>query len=146
MDLEPLFNQSPFLKLLGIEVVNADDGYAEARMEFSEDLLSNPSGDVIHGGATFALADMAGGAAVVSLSKAVSPTVDMRIDYLAPATMDLVADAEIVRFGENLATARIEILDAEGTHVAIAHGTYKTSGQGEETPWAERTDVPDELS
>ncbi|WP_302081996.1 PaaI family thioesterase [Salinibaculum rarum] len=145
MDLVALLNQTPFLGLLGIEVTEAADGHAEARLEFSEDLLSNPTGDVIHGGATYALADMAGGAAVISLSKAVSPTVDMRMDYLAPATTDLVADGEVVRFGKNLAMTRVDVHDATGTHVATAHGTYKTDGQGEETPWADDSGLPDEV-
>jgi acyl-coenzyme A thioesterase PaaI-like protein len=52
MDLVSLFNQIPFAKLLGIELTEASDGHAEGRMAFSEDLLSNPAGDVIHGGAT----------------------------------------------------------------------------------------------
>jgi uncharacterized protein (TIGR00369 family) len=144
MNMESLFNQTPFVELLGIEVTDAADGHAEARLPFSEDLLSNPSGDVVHGGATYALADTTGGAAVMSLSKAVSPTVDMRIDYLAPATTDLTAEAEVIRFGQSLAMARVEIHDSTGTHVATAHGTYKTGGQGEATPWAERTEVTEE--
>ena len=144
MDLVSLFNQTPFMQLLGIELTEADGGHAEARMEFSEDLVSNPTGDVIHGGATYALADSTGGAAVISRSMAVSPTVDMRMDYLAPATTDLVATADVVRYGTYLAMTRVEIHDIEGTHIATAHGTYKTGGQGEQTPWAAEPDVPQE--
>jgi len=146
MDLDVLFNRIPFAQLLDIEITDVCDGRAEAQMAFSDDLLSNPAGEVAHGGATYALADTVGGAAVVSLSQAVSPTVDMRIDYLAPATTDLTADAEVVRDGDSLATTRVEVLDSEGTHVATAHGTYKTGGQGEQTPWADETEVPDELA
>jgi uncharacterized protein (TIGR00369 family) len=145
MDLVALFNQIPFAQLLGIELTEASDGHAEGRMAFSEDLVSNPTGDVVHGGATYALADSVGGAAVISRSMAVSPTVDMRMDYLAPATTDLVAEADVVRYGSNLAMTRVEVHDVEGTHVATAHGTYKTAGQGSETPWAAEPDVPDEL-
>ncbi len=144
MDLAALFNQSPFARLLGIEVETVEEGAAEARLPFEDDLRSNPAGEVIHGGATYALADTAGGAAVISLSQAVSPTVDMRVDYLAPATTDLVADAEVVRSGDHLAMTRVEIHDVEGTHVATAHGTYKTGGQGDQTPWADHTEVPGE--
>jgi uncharacterized protein (TIGR00369 family) len=144
MDLVSLFNRTPFMQLLGIELREASDGHAEGRMAFSDDLVSNPDGDVIHGGATYALADSVGGAAVISRSMAVSPTVDMRMDYLAPATTDLVAEADIVRYGENLAMTRVEVHDTDGTHVATAHGTYKTAGQGQETPWAAEPEVPDE--
>jgi uncharacterized protein (TIGR00369 family) len=145
MDLEPLFNQIPFVRLLGIELDDVADGRATGHMAFREELLSNPNGDVIHGGATYALADTVGGAAVISLSQAVSPTVDMRMDYLAPATSELTAEAEVVRFGASLAMTRVEIHDAEDTHVATAHGTYKTGGQGDETPWADAPDVAENI-
>lgn len=145
MELALLFNQMPFANLLGIEVTEAAGGEATARLEYSQDLLSNPAGDVAHGGATYALADTVGGAAVMSLSGTVTPTIDMRIDYLSPATTDLVAEADIVRYGDSVAVVRVEIHDIDGTHVATAHGTYKTSGQGEETPWGEDSEVSQAL-
>jgi uncharacterized protein (TIGR00369 family) len=135
MELTELFNQTPFVEHLGIEVLEASDGTAEARLPFSDELRSNNHGSVAHGGATYALADTAGGAAVISLAEDVSPTVDMRIDYLAPATSDLYATAEVIRYGSNLAMAHIEIEDESGERVATAQGTYKTGGQGEDTPW-----------
>jgi len=135
MELSGLFNQMPFAELLGIEVTAAEDGYAEGRLPFTEDLQSNPDGSVAHGGATYALADTVGGAAVISLAHDVSPTVDMRIDYLAPARTDLHASAEVIRHGSNLSMVSVEIEDAEGTQVATAQGTYKSGGQGEGTPW-----------
>ncbi|MHB9287578.1 PaaI family thioesterase [Halobacteriales archaeon Cl-PHB] len=144
MDLAALFNDIPYHQLLGIEIVEAADGHAEGRLPSDDDLLSNPYGEVMHGGATYALADAVAGAAVISLAGDVSPTVDMRMDYLAPATTDLVCEAEVIRHGSHLAMVRAEVDDADGTHVATAHGTYKTGGQGKETPWGEETELPDE--
>jgi uncharacterized protein (TIGR00369 family) len=135
MDIAAIFNELPFNKLVGIEVTDAGDGHAVARLDFSDDHVSNPEGTVAHGGVSYALADTAAGAAVHSLTEDVSPTVDMRIDYLAPATTDLRAEADVVRYGSSLAMVRVEIYDETGTHIATAHGTYKTAGQGEETPW-----------
>ena len=142
MDLAALFNEVPFNKLNGIEITAAADGHAEGRLPYDEKLLSNPYGEVLHGGATYALADMVAGAAVISQSGDVSPTVDMRMDYLAPATTDLVCAADVIRSGSHLAMVRAEVDDVTGTHVATAHGTYKTGGQGEQTPWGEETDLP----
>ncbi len=135
MELRDLMNNAPFAELLGIEVLDIGDGHATGRLEFSEDLRSNSYGDVAHGGATYALADTVGGAAVVSLSRDISPTVDMRIDYLAPVTSDLRATAEVVRHGSSISVAHVNVHDDNGTRVATAHGTYKTSGQGDDTPW-----------
>lgn len=137
MDLVDLFNEIPFTALLGIELTEAADGRAAGTMASSPDLLSNPHGEVFHGGATYALADTVGSAAVVSRTRDVAPTVDMRIDYLAPATTDLYCDAEVIRDGDHLAMVRADVVDADDTHVATAHGTYKTGGQGEQTPWGE---------
>jgi len=135
MDVAERFNGSPFVQLLGIELLEADEGHAEGRLPFREELRSDPGGTVAHGGATYALVDTVGGAAVVSVAEDVTPTVDMRIDYLAPVTGDLSANADVVRFGGSIALARVELHDEEGTRVATATGTYKTGGQGDETPW-----------
>jgi uncharacterized protein (TIGR00369 family) len=141
MDLVALFNEIPFHDLLGIEMTAAEGGAATAELDYDDRLLSNPHGDVLHGGATYALADAAGGAAVISLTHRVAPTVDMRLDYLAPATTDLRAEADVVRHGDSLAMVRVEIFGTEGEHVATGHGTYKTGGGGEDTPWADGTQV-----
>lgn len=135
MDLVELFNRTPFVEHLGIELTEAEDGYAEGRLPFSDEMRSNNFGSVAHGGATYALADTVGGAAAISLAGDVTPTVDMRIDYLAPATSDLTATAEVIRFGSSLAMVQVDIHDEDGERVATAQGTYKTGGQGDATPW-----------
>jgi uncharacterized protein (TIGR00369 family) len=138
MSIRDLFNEAPFAELLGIEITDMDDGTARGKLPYSEDLRSSNFGSVAHGAATYALADTVGGASVISLSQDVSPTVDMRIDYLSPTTTDLQAEAEVIRYGSNLAMTHVEVHDAEGTRVATAQGTYKIGGQGEETPWRDR--------
>ena len=142
MDIPKRFNRGPFPQLLGIEVTSAENGHATGVLPFTEEISSSPDGSVAHGGATYALADTVGGAAAVSLARRVTPTVDMRIDYLSPMTSDVYADAEVIRFGSNLAMVRVEMHDDDGNKVATAHGTYKSSGQGDETLW--EPDSPDE--
>ena len=135
MDVTEMFSYMPFTDLLGIELTEAADGYAEGRLEMREELSSVPGGDVAHGGVTYSLADTVGGAAVISLSEDVSPTIDMRIDYLSPATDDLVAEAEVLRMGGNVAVTSIEVWDVRDHHVATARGIYKTGGDSQNTPW-----------
>ena len=135
MDLAELFNETPFQELLGIEVTEIGNGEARGQLSYDERLRSSAYGEVIHGGGTYALADTVGGAAVISLSQNISPTVDMRIDYLSPATTDLTAHAEVIRFGSSLAVAHVDVYDSEETRIATAQGTYKTGGQGGTTPW-----------
>ena len=132
-----VLNHAPFADFLGMEITDAEDGHAEGVLELRSDHSSNPSTLIAHGGVTYALADTVGGAAVISRSGAVSPTVDMRIDYLAPATEDLRAVADVLRAGGNVAVVDVEVYDAHERHVATARGNYKVTGQGESTPWTD---------
>jgi len=130
----------PFSEHLGIEVEHAEDGEAIGRLPLESFHSSNRDADVAHGGVIFSLADTVGAAAVMSQSGTVAPTVDMRIDYLAPVTDDIRAEAELIRIGENLGVSRVELYieDGENTHVATAHGTYKTdTAEAGESPWTE---------
>lgn len=103
-----------------------------------------PGREIAHGGVTYALADTVGGAAVISLHHKPTPTVDMRIDYLAPATTDLRAEAEVVRDGRSVSTADVRVEGADGTHVADARGTFKTGGGEDGGPWGANS--PDDVS
>lgn len=142
MDLADLFNETPFMELLGIEVTHVEPGYAEGELPFGDHLRPSNYGKVVHGGATYALADTVGGAAVVAQSEDVCPTVDMRIDYLAPVTDDLFATAEVIRYGSNLAVSHVDLHDPDDNRVATAQGTYKTGGQGAANPWYNEDDEP----
>ena len=128
----------PFNDHLGIELLEAEDGRAVGRLELAAEHSSNPETLVAHGGVTYALADTVGGAAAVSVNHAVTPTVDMRIDYLAPATgRELLAEASLVRNGDGVATVEVEVTDGDGTVVATANGTYKTGGSEGGGAWRE---------
>lgn len=137
MDITELIEYIPFSRHLGIEVTIAEDGYAEGNVELTQELSSNPGHKIAHGGVAFALADTVAGAAVVSLNYTVTPTIDMRIDYLSPATSDLYAEADVVRNGDSVAVVDVRIWDDDDTEIATARGVYKTGGQQGPTPWTE---------
>jgi len=82
MDPFTLTDSNPFAQLLGIELIEAEEGYAEARLPFRDELSSNSHTEIAHGGVTYALADHVGGMAIISAAEEICPTVDMRIDYL----------------------------------------------------------------
>jgi uncharacterized protein (TIGR00369 family) len=141
MDIEAMFDEMPFARLLGIEVTAASEGRATGRLELTADHSSMPDRTVGHGGVAYALADTVGGAAVMSLNRRPTPTVDMRIDYLAPATADLHAEADVVRNGGGVAAVEVSVTDVEGTHVADARGVYKTGGGDSASAWDEGGDT-----
>lgn len=138
MDLDQVFEFIPFVRELGIEIVELDDGYAEGELELSDEHSSNPEQMIAHGGVTYSLADTIGGAAVFSLKRVPTPTIDMRIDYLHPAKNDLIAKAKVVRDGGSVAVVEIDVDDTEGTHVAKATGVYKTGDFKQDSDWLQK--------
>lgn len=138
-----VLNGMPFAEHLGIEITAAADGTASGRLEFGPEHSSVPGERIGHGGVAYALADTIGGAAVISLEGRPTPTIDMRIDYLAPARTDLFAEAVVRRRGGSVAVADVEVVDENDRAVATARGVYKTGGGDGETPWTHDTDGTD---
>jgi len=130
MDPTKVFEWIPFARELGIEISEASDGHAAGRLELADWHSSNPNGMIAHGGVAYSLADTVGGAAAVSANDTITPTIDMRMDYLAPATgEELHADADVVRNGNSVCTVDVTVTDGEGTRIAEARGVYKTGGR-----------------
>lgn len=131
----------PFARLLGITMTDVGEGSAVGEIELEEKHTSNPNSGIAHGGVPYALADTVAGAAVSTLNDAVTPTIDMRIDYLQPAVADtLRAEAEVVRNGNTVATVDIEVRTDQGDLVATARGTFKASGSTGDSPWERMAD------
>lgn len=135
MGILEYFNESPFRELVGVEITEAEDGYAEGNLPLGEEHSSNARTLVAQGGVAFTLADSVGGAAAVSLYERPTPTIDFRIDYLAPATDDLYATGEVVRDGSETSLVDVEVYEADDTLVARGTGVYKTSDLPGDAPW-----------
>lgn len=78
-------------KAMGIENVGAGDGWAVQRLPYDERLVGDPESGVLHGGAISTLLDSCCGAAAFLAMEAPQnlATLDLRIDYLRPATPGL---------------------------------------------------------
>ena len=89
-------NRSPHGTLLGTEIVTVGDGRATLRMPYDAALAGDPATGVLHGGVVTTLLDSTSGLAVfVALGRPTSiATLDLRIDYLRPATRDEALTAE----------------------------------------------------
>ncbi|WP_267642169.1 PaaI family thioesterase [Haloarchaeobius amylolyticus] len=137
MTVADIFDAMPYAQHLGIELTDADEGYARGVLELGEEHSSVPGRVVAHGGVVHSLADHVGGAAIISLVHKPTPTIDIRIDHLSPATDDLVAEAEVVRNGGDVATVDITVEDVTGQSVATARGVYKTGGGDGGSAWVD---------
>ena len=131
---------SPFNKLLGIKLIEADGGISKCRIDFREELIGNYMERILHGGVTATLIDMAGGVAVASsfgfeFQKRGMGTVDLRVDYLQPGRGEyFIVRGEVVRPGRMLASTRMEMHNDEGTLIAIGTGIYRVSMSSEPKP------------
>lgn len=105
-----LLSTIPFSVATGMEVVEVGPARATIRLPWRADLVGNPATGVLHGGIITALIDNACGCAVIcALPRMTSiATLDLRIDYLRPATPGeaVIVEAECYRLTRNIAFIR----------------------------------------
>lgn len=107
----------PFGKLLGMKLVELDEGYAKVEMNASPECI-NFFGTV-HGGAIFALLDQAFGAAANSHGT-VAVALNVNISYLNPALpgRTIIAEAREVSRSNRISTYDIKARDDTGELIA----------------------------
>ncbi len=113
-----LIAKDTFAKHLGIEIITMEEGYGVATMPFDE-RHKNGMGQT-HGGAIFALADMAFAAASNSHC-IICVNAQSSISYISPGKEGpLTGIAKCIHAGRKLATYEVQITDATEALVAIA--------------------------
>lgn len=123
----------PFSKALAMRVDELGDGIAVISMPYSSELVGDPSSNVIHGGAVSALMDTCGGAAVMSHpnTPSITATLDLRIDYMRPATpgQRITARAECYHVTRSVAFMRATAWDEDTARpLATATGAFTVQG------------------
>jgi len=116
---------------LGFQVRDVRRGYSRLEVENRQE-LSNPAG-VMHGGASFGLADSAVAVALISIFGPGSAllTIEMTINYLEPIFSGTVtAEAFVLRSSRRSAYAEVDVWFA-GKLAARATTTYMIKSLGE---------------
>jgi acyl-CoA thioesterase len=108
------FKTIPFVQLVGMELVDLNDGEATVKLEMRDE-LRQPHG-ILHGGATASVIDTAMAFAVVTrLSQdEKASTVDLTVHYLRPVVEgEIVCTAKVVRGGRRLLTVSVDVFNQD---------------------------------
>lgn len=130
------FPDGTFNDWVGLRVEEYGEGEVTLAVDY-EEFKRNP-GDVMHGGVTATLIDVAGGVAIGSTfedreDRPFMATTNLDINYLRPITDTAYATAEVVRVGSSAAIAQVDVEstapDGERKQVAIGTVTYSVADQ-----------------
>lgn len=123
--LNAFLNEVPFARLLGVQVLDADEGVCRVRLPYRKQHLQYYR--LIHGGVIASLAD-----SVIYLAQATlngitknTVTIEMNVHFLTSAgEEDLYAEGRILKNGNKIIYGEVRVANAEETLIAHATVTY----------------------
>lgn len=132
-----------FNQVLGLQIDALEAEQVRAHIAMRPELIGHFTHQRLHGGVISATLDAMGGLAVMAAIGARHMdeppaarlqrfgklgTIDLRIDYLRPATGPrFSAIAQVLRLGSRVASTRMEFLDADGRLLSTGAGAYIVS-------------------
>lgn len=125
----------PHNAALNLELTDLDVGKAVMVLPYDARFVGDPETGILHGGVVTTLIDATCGAAVFAEIQMAIPiaTLDLRIDYLKPATPGLAVTcrAECYKRTHNIAFARaVAYHDDPNDPIASAAGTFMLATKG----------------
>ena len=114
----------PFVQLLGFELMLFEAGHSQIHYDPKPAHLN--SFDVVHGGASMTLLDVAMAVAARSVAQEMGVvTIEMKTSFMQAARGALIAKGRLIHRTTTMAFTEASIFDAEGKICAHATGTFK---------------------
>ena len=127
----------PFNRALGLELERYEKEFAQLSFNNQPMMVGNWAQSILHGGVIASALDVAAGLVCVGstltrhneegLRQRLSRmgTIDLRVDYLRPGRGErFTATSSLLRAGNKVAVARVELHNEEQVYIASATATY----------------------
>lgn len=125
----------PYMKHLGMEFVEADEGYCRLRLPFKQE--NTTAADALHGGAIASLIDTTGSMAAWTTSELGNPrffgsTVAVTVNYLSGILgVDCLAEGRVLKRGKEIVYSDVRVTDASGKLCAQGNVIYRIIDRGD---------------
>lgn len=121
--LKAILSRNAFACHIGMELLEANEGYARTRMRLKKEYENIYGG--MHGGCAFSLADTTAGVAVVTFGEIVT-TLNAAVNYMKPITDTkyLYCDARVRRHGGRVSVVGVELTNDQGELLMDGSFTY----------------------
>jgi uncharacterized protein (TIGR00369 family) len=114
----------PFVELLGFELMLFEGGHSHINYDPKPEHLN--SFNVVHGGASMTLLDVAMAVAARSVAQEMGVvTIEMKTSFMQAARGPLAAKGRLIHRTTTMAFTEASIFDADGKICAHATGTFK---------------------
>lgn len=127
--IQARIDRTPYNSWLRLRAVAASASRVEFELQARQEFVSTPERQIIHGGVLAALVDAAAIYSVIAASGSLHTTIDLRVDYHAPAEIGLLrATGSIVRLGKTITCAEARVESGAGKLVASGRGNFMNIG------------------
>jgi len=117
--------RTPFMKHLGMEFVDAGEGWAKLKMRYQDE--NSTAAKALHGGANSSLIDTTGAMAAWTTAEIATPkyfgsTVGINVNYLSGAIgEDIFAEGRVLKRGKEIIYSDVRVTN--GADKLLAQGT-----------------------
>jgi uncharacterized protein (TIGR00369 family) len=132
---------TPQARALGVEITRLERARAWGKVPYKPEFVGDPDTGVIAGGVLTAFLDQLSGTAVIAAmdEPVIIATIDLRIDYMRPATpgRDVLAEAHCYKIGKSVGFVRaVAYEDAPDNPIAHAVAAFMVNSDAGRKPGA----------